>query len=77
MIDFHTLLCILFSRNMEVSGQIKLSISRLENDKLSCFLYHVIQKLVCLTTGASPNLQLLLFKLVSLPNKSSLTLLPS
>lgn len=70
------LLCILFSRNMEVLGQIKLSISSLENDKLSCFLYHVIQKLVCLKTGASLNLQLLLFKLISLPNKSSLTLLP-
>lgn len=70
------LLCILFSRNMEVLGQIKLSISSLENDKLTCFLYRVIQKLVCLKTGASLNLQLLLFKLISLPNKSSLTLLP-
>lgn len=70
------LLCILFSRNMEVLGQIKLSISSLEQDKLSCFLYHVIQKRVCSKTGASFNLQLLLFKLISLPNKSSLTLLP-
>lgn len=65
------LLCLLCSRNMEVLGQIKLS-----NDKLGCFLYHLIEKLVCSKTGASPNPQLLLFKLICLPNKSSLTLLP-
>lgn len=61
---------------MEVLGQIKLSISSLEKNKLSCFVYHVIQKLVCLKTGASLNLQLLLLKSISLPNGSSLTLLP-
>lgn len=61
---------------MEVLVQIKLSISSLKIYKLNCFLYNVRQELVCLKTGATLNLQLLLFKFISLPNKSSLTLLP-
>lgn len=70
------LLCILFGRDAEVSGQTKLSISSLKIYTGSKSICNVMQELACLKTGATLNFQLLLFKLISLPNKSSLTLLP-